>query len=430
MNENSMPASDPASSHQSTEALSESPLLSLAALLVSVFLLVVGTSLQGILLPIRREIDGYSAEQIALLGSGFSVGFVISCVFLGKLVARVGHIRTFAALAAINGSAALLLLPFSREISWIMLRIIIGFCFGGLIIIIESWLNERSTPERRGAIFSSYMVVSLTASVCGTLSMTFLNPQSDIPFILMVIAVILSIVPVSLTSSPAPAAIAAFTIHPRELFRLSPTSVVGSFMAGLVNGAVGALAAVFGLSAGLSTRQVALLVTAWTIGGAIAYYPIGRLSDRIDRRIMIIGVAAFGILLGLPVALGYNVLSPVGFIFFFGVFGLAQHPLYGVIIAFANDRAQGRAFAKTASELLLTHSVGTILGPIIAAGLMDMFGNRTLFLYTSVVYAMLILFVLWRLRRHADAVSKSDVHPLTTLVTSPEGYVLDPRHQP
>ncbi len=380
-----------------------SQMLSVTALLASVVLLVFGTNLQGVLLPIRLQLDGGSMARVGLLSSGWSLGFMLACLTVGRLVSAVGHVRTFAALAALSGSTALLMLPLQQQGAWIALRVVIGFCYGGLALIIESWLNERATHARRGGIFAAYMTANLVASLAGTLSFTLLDPHGTLPFIVMVVAVVLSIVPVALTRSPVPAPTRPFSIHLGELFAISPSGVSGCFAAGLVSGAIGGLGPTFGLAMGLSTHGVAVMLAASVLGGALSYYPAGRLSDRTDRRFPILALSALTIAVSFLLALRGDGLERVGLTLAFGVLGFAQYPLYGLCVAFVNDRIRERSFAETASELLLTFSAGTVLGPMIGAALMA-WRRSGLFVFVGVVLALESAYIVWRLVRVAPPV--------------------------
>ena len=388
--------------------------ISILALLASVLLLTAGTNLQGVLLPIRRQIEGASMHEIALLSSGWSLGFVAACLVVGNLVSAVGHVRSFAGLAAISGSMALLLLPLNGEWAWIGLRTVIGFCFGGLSMIIESWLNERSGAERRGGIFAAYMTVSLLASLAGSLSLTWLDPMSPLPYTLMALAVVLSIVPVSLTRSPVPHAIEPFSIRLLALYRLSPSGVVGCFAVGLVSGALGGLLPIYGLAMGFSTPRVGHLLAVALVGGALAYYPAGALSDRIDRRLVVIALGAASVAI-----CGFLAASPDlpwrGVAVAVFAFGFVQYPLYGLCVAMTNDRVREQSFAEVASELLIIYGVGTVLGPPLAATTMRG-APRNLFLFMGLVLAALVAFTAARmaLRKAASASAKRRSHPFET----------------
>ncbi len=390
----------------------QSQLVSIFALLASVLLLTAGTNLQGVLLPLRRQIEGSSMQEIGLLSSGWSFGFVLACLVVGRLISSVGHVRSFAGLAAVSGATSLLLLPLNDETTWILLRIVIGFCFGGLSLVIESWLNERSGNEQRGAIFAAYMTITLLASLCGTLSLAFLEPMDTLPYTLMGVAVVLSIVPVALTRAPLPKPVEPFSIQLRVLYRISPTGVVGCFAIGLVSGALGGLLPTYGLAMGLSTHAVAVLLAAALVGGALAYYPVGALSDRIDRRVIIITLACLSAALCAIILLRPH-LSATSILFVVGAFGFCQYPLYGLCIAMTNDRVREQSFSEIASELLIVYGTGTVLGPPVAAAMMH-YGERLLFLFMGVVLLLLAGFTIARTQRTPRTARelKSKCHPL------------------
>jgi MFS family permease len=397
----------------------ESPrLVSILSLLASVLLLTAGTNLQGVLLPIRRQMEGSGTQQIGLLSSGWSFGFVLACLVVGRMVSAVGHVRSFAGLAAISASAALLLPLLNTGPDWIVLRVVIGFCFGGLSMIIESWLNERSGDDHRGGIFAAYMTITLLASLAGTLSLTFFNPMQDLPYTVMAIAVVLAIVPVTLVRSPIPAPLERFSINLRALYHISPSGVFGCFAVGLVSGAMGGLLPAYGLSLGLSHHGVAAVLAAALVGGALAYYPAGRISDRVDRRAVVIVLATLSAALCLLLVLRPH-LSPPAAIILIGAFGFTQYPLYGVCVAMTNDRAREQSFSQVASELLAIYGTGTILGPPLAAALMRQ-APRYLFLFMGVVLLVQAGFTaarIWRKSRTPQDL-KQRSHPLVTAPNS------------
>ena len=372
-----------------------SDLLSVAALLLSVALLVFGTNLQGVLLPIRLELSGGSMANVGLLSSVWSLGFMLACLVTGRVVSAVGHVRSFSALAAVSGSMALLLLPMQGFAEWMLLRCVIGFCFGGLSLIIESWLNERATGSSRGSIFASYMTVNLLASLIGTLSLTALDTRAELPFFLIVVAIVLSIVPVALTRSPTPAPTPPFSIHLAELYKISPSGVSGCFAVGMVNGAIGGLAPAFGLGLGLSPHDTAIMIGVSVLGGAVSYYPAGRLSDHMDRRTLLMILCTCTVVLSVLLLMTARLLLAPSLIVGFGLFGVFAFPLYGLCIACVNDRTHGRPVTETASELLLTYAAGTVLGPVVGGVFMSQ-GTPLLFLFVSVVLALEVVFLLYR----------------------------------
>ncbi len=373
------------------------PLASIAALLASVLLLTAGTNLQGVLLPIRRQMEGATTQQIGLLSSGWSAGFVLACLVVGRLVSAVGHVRCFAGLAALSAAASLLLLPLDDPALWIALRVVIGFCFGGLSMIIESWLNERSSSTHRGGVFAAYMTISLLASLGGTLSLDYLDPMQAPAYTLMGVAVVLSIVPVAFTRAPVPKPIEPYRIDLPGLYRLCPTGVTGCLLVGLTSGALGGLLPAYGLAINLSTHDVAKLLAALLLGGAVAYYPTGALSDHVDRRFVIIALACVSAALCAFLVL-HPYLSQGVILACVAALGFFQYPLYGLCVAMTNDRVREQSFSEIASELLIIYGGGTVFGPPLAAWLMR-YGERYLFGFVGVVLTVMALFTAIRVAR-------------------------------
>ena len=385
------------------------PLASVVALLAS---------LQGVLLPIHRQMAGSTTQQIGLLSSGWSAGFVLACLVVGRLVSAVGHVRSFAGLAAVSAAASLLLLPLDDEVLWIALRVVIGFCFGGLSMIIESWLNERSSRRHRAGIFAAYMTVSLIASLGGTLSLVVLDPFQPLGYTLMGVAVVLSIVPVAFSRAPAPSPIEPYGIDLPALYRVSPTGVTGCFLVGMTSGALGGLLPAYGLAMNLSTHQVATLLAASLVGGAVAYYPAGALSDRTDRRVIIIALSCASAALCAYLVL-HPYLSQIGILAVVAALGFCQYPLYGICVAMTNDRVREQSFSEVASELLIVYGAGTVLGPPMAAVLMRR-GERFLFGYIGAVLLVLAAFTAIRMAQKPRPASgaKLKTHPLGTAPNS------------
>ena len=317
-----------------------------------------------------------------------------------------------------SAATSLLFVPLDDEVLWIGLRVVIGFCFGGLSMIIESWLNERSTSHQRGGIFAAYMTVSLLASLGGTLSRAFLDPMQPLAYTLMGVAVVLSIVPVAFTRAPVPHPIEPYSINLKALYRLSPTGVFGCFAIGMVSGALGGLLPAYGLAMNLSTHGVAKLLAVSLIGGALAYYPAGALSDRLDRRLVIVVLAAMSAALCGTFALN-PALSQNAILLAVGAFGFCQYPLYGLCVARTNDRVREQSFSEVASELLIIYGTGNVLGPPIAAALMHS-GEQYLFLFMGVVLVVLAAFTAVRMakRRCTPRNIKLRIHPLETVPNS------------
>ena len=261
----------------------------LTALLLAVAILFLGNGLQGVLLPVRATLEAFATTSIGLIASAYSAGFVVGCLWMPYIVRRVGHIRTFAVCAAIAASIVLLMALAVHPLVWIPLRALSGVCFAGLFMVIESWLNERATSVNRGQVLAVYMVVNLTAVTVGQMMLPLGDPAGFSLFALTAMAIALALVPVGLTTSSAPQPLREVRLRLGRLYAMSPVGVVGGFFVGLANGAFGGLGVVFAEDVGLSITGIALFMSAALVGGALAQLPLGRFSDRIDRRKVIIG---------------------------------------------------------------------------------------------------------------------------------------------
>ena len=268
-----------------------STLFPVAALLLgSAFLLMAG-GLHGLLLPVQGAIHGFTTFELGLIGTGWSVGFVLGCLFLPAVVRRVGHVRAYGVMASVAAVVILLNLLILSPAAWIAMRALSGFCFAGAAMIVESWLNERASRENRGTIFSIYQMVNFTASTAGQLLMVITPPSDSFFFAIGAILYCLAILPTALSKAEHPRPLKTNRLDVRRLYRTSPVSAVGCFMIGMVNGAFGTLGAVYGQRIGLAVSQVAILMAGAVLGGALIQFPLGRISDRMDRRKVLVGIA-------------------------------------------------------------------------------------------------------------------------------------------
>ena len=367
-----------------------------ASLLLGVAILLTGNGLQGTLLPLRARIEAFDVIAIGALGSAYFIGFVLGCVAGPYLVRRAGHIRTFAALAAIASTVVLAHPLALAPVAWWSLRAITGFCFAGLYVVIESWLNERSSNENRGLIMAVYTIVNLTVITLGQMAITLYDPSNFALFSVASILVSLAAVPVALTVAPGPSPLETVRLRPLHLLRLSPVGFVGSFAVGAANGSFWSLGPVYAADSGLSITGVAVFMSATVLGGALLQWPLGRLSDRMDRR----KVIASSCLLagGAGVALAFwgthelAVVLPIA-----AAFGAFTFPIYGLCAAHANDFAQRDAFVEMASGLLLVNGMGSVIGPLVASVVMDRAGPAGLFLVTAAIHGGMATFALYRL---------------------------------
>ena len=345
------------------------------ALLLSVSLVLMGNGLQITLLPVRASIESFSALDIGIMGSAYFLGFAVGCVYGPYVVRRVGHIRTFTAMATIASCAVLIHAFVLDPMIWWLLRVVTGVCFAVLYMVIESWLNEKSTNENRGTVFSIYTIINLTVVTLGQMMLMLDEPSNFILFSLASILVSLAAVPVALSKSPEPAPIESVKINFRKLFKISPVGVIGCLAVGLANGSL----------------SVAV------IAGAVGQWPLGRMSDRMDRRRVIlltcVGAACMGVLLALLTPAMEKILLTAAF-----VYGLFAFPLYALCVAHTNDFADESQYVEVACGLLLVYALGAITGPVVSSLFMQFIGRGGLFAFTALVHLGMIGFVIHRLR--------------------------------
>ncbi|WDR02113.1 MFS transporter [Devosia algicola] len=373
------------------------PLIAVGAILLSVAFLIMGNGLQLMLLPIRGGIEGFSSVEIGLLGSAYFFGFVLGCAFTPRLIVRVGHIRTFAALVSIASAAALGYPVAVDALIWIGLRLVTGFCLAGLYLVVESWLNDQATNETRGTLISTYVTVNFTVITLGQMMVTLFQPSSFILFSIASVLVSLAAVPIVLTQTAQPPPITLVRFRPIRMFRLSPTGTVAIFLVGLATGAFWSLGPSYASAASGSVTDAALFMSAAVLGGALAQWPTGKLSDSVDRRLVLIGLAVASVIMGIAIMLVpqiTNIWLLMGL-----VFGAGLLPAYAIAAAHVFDFADRADYVEISAGLLLLNGLGSTIGPLIASLNIELFGPTGLFITNSVIQVALIGFVMVRLSR-------------------------------
>lgn len=396
------------------------------ALLLSVALLLTGNGLQGTLLPVRANLESFGSLSIGILGSAYYVGFVAGCVLTPKLIRRVGHIRLFTAMVSTASVVPLAHAMFVGSLPWWLLRAMTGLCLAGLYLIIESWLNERATPQNRGTIFTTYTTVNFAVITLGQMLLLADDPVRFHLFSLASILVSLAAVPVAMTRSPQPAPISSARLSLRGLYRVSPVGVAGVLTVGLANGAFWGMAPAFASQAGLTVPQVAWFMSATVVGGALAQYPFGRLSDRMDRRRTIMLACALSAASAGLVIFTYLTMPSlmIGAAFLFGVFSF---PLYAISVAHTNDMATGVDFVAIAGGLLLINGAGSVVGPVIAGVAMEQVGPIGLFGFTAIVHSVMAVFTLHRMGQRAAPAQDQKTGFVPMPSSAPVRADIDPR---
>jgi len=375
--------------------------LSAWALLLGMGMLMLGNGLQGSLLGIRAVSEGFGTTVTGLVMTGYYVGFLAGSTLTPRIVLNVGHVRVFSALASLASVAILVHAAAVEPLTWAAMRFVTGFAYAGLYVVAESWLNDRATNESRGQLLSVYMVVLFSGLALGQLLLNVADPAGVFLFLLASVMISLAIVPISLTAGPTPAFETITKISIRQLYRLSPLGVLGASATGMAHGTLFALGAVYGERIGLSVAEISLLMGVAVTGGIVAQWPIGRLSDRFDRRRVITAVALLAAIFALLAAIfgGTSFALLLGLTFLLGCMTL---PMYSLCIAHTNDYLKPTQMVRAGATLVLAGGIGACLGPPLAATLMGAVGPVAFFAFLAGVHAAIGLFAVYRMTRRAS----------------------------
>ena len=401
-----------------------------AGLLTSTFLLLAGNGLVGVLLPIRAAIEGWSPFVIGWIGFGYALCFTAGCLFVPRMVLRVGHVRVYAVLAAALAMSILMHALVVHPVAWIITRGIGGFALAGTYMIVESWLNEKAPNEERGKIFSVYMVVTMIGLMSGQFLLAAANPAMATLFMVSAMLFAAAVIPTGLSNASSPKPLAQVSLDLRKLFANSPLAFVGVAVTGAAFGAYSFQTPVFLQAAGLTQAQIATTMALVMIGGMVFQFPIGRYSDRTDRRHVIIATTTAGVVLATLLAMTAGSSLTMLFVLMF-LFGGVLMPLYSIIVAHANDHASSDDFVEVSSGLLIIYGVGSMAGPVIAGGFMNVIGPAGIFAMMALSFLAFTFYAAWRLTRR-DAVPQDEMTDFTyappnASAQTPEGIQLDPR---
>ena len=406
-----------------------SHIVPILALLFSTGFLLAGNGLHSLLLPLRGAAEGFTTADIGLIGTGWAVGFVLGCITAPVVVRRVGHIRAFACSAACAAIIVLLNGLFIHPLAWILLRVGSGFFLAGAFMIIESWLNERASNESRGTIFAVYLMVTYLAITAGQLGVGAGDTSTGTLFMAGAILFCLAVLPTALSTAASPRPLTRVTIDLRKLYGNSPVAFLTVLLVGVINGAFGTLAAVWGARIGLPTPLIALMMAITIVSGAITQVPAGRISDRTDRRYVIAGGAIAAGLAGLAIVL-LKPTDPALILTLVGFYGALTYPLYGLAVAHANDYADASEFVAVSGGLLLLYGAGTMFGPLAASLAMTELGPESLFIVTASCHAIIAGYAFYRTYRRPP-IPRSVREAFQTIPSSramtPESAALDPR---
>jgi MFS family permease len=385
-------------------------------LLMGIMLLMVGNGIQGTLLGIRGNLEGFTTYQLSYVMAAYFLGFLFGSWAAPRMIRRVGHVRVFAALGSLI-SAILVIYPVYPDwMVWTALRVLAGFCFSGIYITAESWINNTASNETRGQALSAYMIVQMIGIIASQVLLNLPDPTGFALFILPSVLVSLAFMPILLAPTPAPAFDSSRRVSFGWLFRISPLGCVGMLLTGGVFSAMFGMASVWGAQQGLTLGQISVFVGAMYVGGLVLQYPIGWVSDRMDRRTLIMGLSAAAGLAMLAAAL-----LPLPFTALVGIaviLGGITNPVYALLIAYTNDFLPRDQMAGASAGLIFLNGFGAIFGPTATGWMMEQVGPSGFFLFIGLLYAALAAYALYRMTRRA-APSVSGAFRGVTPGTSP-----------
>ncbi|HIJ54615.1 MAG TPA: MFS transporter [Deltaproteobacteria bacterium] len=404
-------------------------LLSFAALFTAVFSLMMGIGLLGTHLSLRMTIEGFSTQVTGLILSGYFFGLVSGSFLCHRLIQQVGHIRSFAAFAAVTTAIVMLHGLYISAIAWGILRFLTGMATMGLYMVIESWLNECTVPEKRGRIFSIYMVLAYLGIGIGQQLLNVGDVRGQSLFFVVGLLLVLCLVPVAVTRSIHPQLPETTRFNLIALFKRAPMGMLGCLIAGLINSAFYSMGPVFGNQIGLNVSDLSWFMTATILGGILFQWPVGIIADRFDRGYVLSILEALITIISILILLSAG--GPfIRLLVAMGIFGGLIFTIYPVSVARTHDLFEAKDIIPVSSALLLSYGIGASIGPIAASGFMGLSKSPYgFFIYCALVSGMFAIAGYYLRRKEKISVVPVEEHvnfrPMRS--TSPVAMVIDPR---
>ena len=385
--------------------------------------------LQGTLIGVRSVIEGFSFISSGFVITGYYLGYLAGAILIPMFIRQAGHIRVFAALASLASIAILLHSVFLNPVSWFMIRILTGISLSGIYVIMESWLNDKSTNQTRGRLLSIYMIVTFLFVGLGQLLLNISDPAKVDLFILISILLSFALLPILLSKTEQPDISNPKYFSMKEFYLISPFGFVSACLTGLAHSAVFGYGAVYASSKGLNILEVSIFMIIISSFGALFQWPIGYLSDKIDRRVILIGVTFIASGLSLLILIS----SYISIIIFFILVALYSGmclPMYSLAMAHINDFLQPSEIVSASSTFNILIGIGAVLGPILASITMSIVGVNGFFIYLLLIHGILGLFGLYRMTKRTKSTDlDSQYMPLPRNITA-AGMELNPIVEP
>lgn len=369
------------------------------AILLGIGFMMLANGLQGTLLGLRAMLEGFSTFTTGIMMSGYFIGIFIGSLLAPKLVKRVGHIRVFSALASLASVSILFHGLYIDPVIWMSMRIVTGICFAGFYVVTESWLNDRASNETRGKVLSIYMVIITLGMGSGQFLLNLAKPEAIDLFILTSIIISVGLIPILLTAKPAPVFEASSSMSVIDLYKASPLAVIGNGLTGMAHGTIFGLGAIYASAVLVDVKLISIFMACFLIGSLVTLWPIGYLSDRISRRLVMAAISVISIVA--CVLAVFTAKDSLAFYLVIVLLGGAAMPMYSICVAYANDRLEPHQIVGASGSLVMVSGIGLSTGPIVIAFFMDFYGMAFYFWGIAAVFAMILLFTLIRIKSRA-----------------------------
>lgn len=394
--------------------------------IISLIILVMGSGLFMTYVTVRLRLEGYSSATVGIVSATYYAGLLLGSFRAEKIIARIGHIRAFASFASITSVCVMFQGLFVSGWLWGILRFIGGACMGGLFVAIESWLLVKSIPETRGKVLSIYMAAFYGAMAGGQFLLNISDPISLIPFAITVILSSFSVVPVSMTRTMAPVIQEPSFLNIFKLTKMAPLGMIGCTLSGMILGTVYGLLPVYAEEIQMNVTEIARLMSVTIFGGLVLQWPLGIISDHLDRRKVILISSVVTVILAVIIAILNNFI-PLLLLILSGLFGGFSFALYPLCISHACDSVDHKDIVAATGGLLLAYSLGAIIGPLIAPYSITILGPKGLFIFFAIIAVLLSIAALFRIFQKPPIPEEEKV-PYTNMPrTTPLASELDPR---
>lgn len=385
------------------------PYLSVASVIIAAAFTAAGNGMMATFVPVRLDLEGIGPDAVGLVVTAYAAGMLLGCLLSGHAIRRVGHIRAFATFAALGTISALLLSAWIALPAWLVLRLLSGFCTTGIFIAAQAWLNEVTWSERRGRVMALFYL-SYTVSIgLGALIMRPVDAATTTPFLILAGLYAAAVVPVALTRLETPPPPERIAVRLAEVYRISPVGLIGAYASGSLGMTMVGMGPIYGTAIGLSAPDIALTIAALQVGNLVIQWPLGWLSDRVDRRRVIAGAAAAVTLVSVAILAAGSTSLPL-LVFLFGLWGGLAESIYAVSSAHANDRTRAGDYVVVSSTVLVVWATGSTVGPLVATVALRLFGPAGIWYFFMLVAGGFAAFVYWRLRRREQPPATEQEH--------------------